>query len=397
MFGSLSLLLFVVSAGSFSSLGVVLPAMVRELGWNWTEAGLGYSVLGLACGLASLLPTLMIRGIGVRATLIAGTALLVAGFAALALAHGVRLYLTATLLIGVAFALTSTVPGTHLLTRRFRRHSTVIGAYYTIGALGSAAGPLLYVAIEGATHRWRLYWWAFAAASALSGLFAALVADPAALPGEPAPSSEMQGGSSGWSVRRALATPQFAVIVGAYSVYLLINTVAHGFAVEHLSEVGVAPGRAAGMLSLEALVGALVSLVGGVLGERIDAKTLLVVALGALAASMAALATARGTPLMLAYALCMGIGYGLSFLASTLLLLRFFGQASNLELYSIMCLISTAAAIGPLLVGWARDALGGFGGVFLLCAATALGTMLVSLLLTPPDQPRPAAAAGSRA
>ena len=63
---ALSLLFFVITAGSFTSLGVVLPEMVVQLHWDWSQAGLGYTVLGVACGLASLAPALVIRRLGVR-------------------------------------------------------------------------------------------------------------------------------------------------------------------------------------------------------------------------------------------------------------------------------------------------------------------------------------------
>ena len=126
---SFSLLYFLVSADTFSSLGVVLPVMVQELGWNWTEAGLGFTFLGLACGLSSLVPTVLIRRIGVRGTLLAGTALLVLGFGGLALTHSVAVYLAATLVIGIAFSLTTTVPGTHVLATTFQRQSLALGTY----------------------------------------------------------------------------------------------------------------------------------------------------------------------------------------------------------------------------------------------------------------------------
>jgi MFS family permease len=188
-----------------------------------------------------------------------------------------------------------------------------------------------------------------------------------------------------WTVRRALATPQFYIIVGAYTMYLLINTTAHGFAVEHLTERGIAPKAAAAMLSLEALVGAVLSVVGGVIGEKVRPKLLLIVSLAALIAGMTALALARGYPLMLIYAVGVGIGYGLSFLAATLLLLTYFGKRPNLELYSLMCLISTSAAIGPAFGGWARDRLGSFSGMFLLCAAVTFAMLVATLFLTPPS------------
>ena len=395
-FLALSLLFFLVSAGTFSSLGVVLPAMVDEMKWSWTEAGLGYTLLGVACGLSSLAPAVFIRKVGVRGAIAAGTLLCGTGFAGLALTHSIGVYLVSEVLIGVGFSLTTTVPGVHVITAMFKKRSTMLGAYFTIGGLGQVAGPLVYVAINAATHQWRYYWWVFVGACAVLGGFAALTtsarqeaADPASdqPPGEVAPADLLRG-LQDWTVRHALKTPQYYVIVGAYTMYLLVNTTAHGFAVEHLRERGIDPKYSAAMLSLEALIGAVVAVGGGVAGEKVSAKTLLAVSLAALVVGMGALAFAHGYGLMLVYALGIGIGYGLSFLASTMLLLTYFGKRANLELYSIMSLISTLAAVGPAFGGWARDTLGGFAGVFLLCALATLLMLVATLFMTPPDLAR---------
>ena len=292
-FAALSGLFFLVSAGTFSSLGVVLPAMVKELNWNWTQAGLGYTFLGLACGLSSLAAAAFVRRLGVRMTLAVGGAMLVVGFGALAITGNVWVYLAATLVIGVAFSLV-TVPGTHVLTGLFVKRSTILGAYFTIGALGGVAGPLLYVAIAPAAG-WRAYWWVFSLAALALGAFGALTttgkerarqdAEDASKPLGP---HEFMEGLHEWSVRRALATPQFYIIVGAYTMYLLINTTAHGFAVEHLTERGVSPNAAAEMLSLEALIGAGVAIVGGWAGEKVKPRVLMIVALVSLIIGMSA-------------------------------------------------------------------------------------------------------------
>lgn len=389
-FTALSLLFFLVSAGTFSSLGVVLPAMVRELHWSWAQAGMGYTILGVACGLASFLPAIMIRRVGVRGTIACGTVLLVAGFGALAQTHVVWLYLAGALMIGAAFALTCTVPGTHVLTGLFTRRSTVIGAYFTIGALGGVAGPLVYVAVQAITHGWRGYWMVFVIASVVLGAFA-IATTPGRLEEEPAAHFPEQVGPlemierlHDWTVQHALRTSQFYVIVGAYTMYLLINTTAHGFAVEHLTERGVDAGAAAGMLSLEALIGAMFSVVGGVLGEKVSPKTMLLIALVSLTIGMVGLAEARGYALMLVYAVGVGIGYGLSFIASTMLLFNYFGKKANLELYSIMCLISTSAALGPAFGGWARDTFGSFSGMFILCAAATFLMLIATIFVSPP-------------
>ena len=254
------------------------------------------------------------------------------------------------------------------------------------------AGPLAYVAVQTLTHGWRAYWIVFAAAAVALGLFGALVTPkgaevegaPAAAPPEQAEPAAMIAGLHDWTVQRALATPQFYVIVGAYTMYLLVNTTAHGFGVEHLVERGFDHNTAAAVMSLEALIGAGVSSVGGVLGEKVKAKTLLIVAMVALTIGMVALAEASGYLLLLTYALGMGIGFGLTFLASTMMLFNCFGKRPNLELYSIMCLISTSAALGPAVGGWARDAFGGFTPLFLLCGGSTLVMLVAIAFMRPP-------------
>jgi MFS family permease len=391
-FAALSLIFFVVSAGTFSSLGVALPAMVGELGWTWAEAGIGYTLLGLACGLASLAPAVLIRRIGVRGTMAAGMATMVAGFSAMALTESLGLYLAGTVLIGTAFALVSTVPGTHVLTDLFRNRATALGVYFTIGALGQVAGPLMYVGVHELTHGWRPYWWMFAAISVASGLFAIMTAPRRAVSAahvSAAPEIEGLGevleGLRDWTVRRALATPQYYVVVAGYTTFLLINTTAHGFAVQHLTERGVDPRAAATMLSLEGMFGAAMTALGGVIGERVRAKTLMIGSLLATAVGMTGLAMASGWGLMMVYAVGTGLGLGLSLLASTVLLLDYFGKRPNLELFSIMCLISTSAAVGPAFGGWARDTLGSFTGMFWLCVAITLAILAATVFMRPPS------------
>jgi MFS family permease len=403
-FASLSLIYFVISAGAFSSLGVALPAMVTDEKWNWADAGWGYTLLGIACGTASVAPAVLIRRIGVRGTMACGLIAMVAGFGTMAMTHAVWTYLAATALIGLGFALVSTVPGSHVLTESFKQRSTALGAYFAIGTLGGFAGPLIYVNVERISGGWRPYWWTFVAMSLVAGLFA-IATTPARhddsqhvteAPEQVGP-VELIGGLGEWTVRRALMTPQFYVIFGVYTTYLLINTTAHAFSVEHLIERGIAKSDAAWMLSLEALIGVTVSLVGGWLGERVSTKMLMVICMGAVAIGQFALAEAHNWGLMSVFSIGVGIGYGLSFTPPTVMLLKYFGKKPNLELFSIMCLMSTLAAAGPALGGWAKDAFGSFEGLFLACGGVTSAMFVATLFLRPPSlkpaplpQPMPA-------
>ncbi|MFI4933728.1 MAG: CynX/NimT family MFS transporter [Caulobacterales bacterium] len=390
-FASLSLIYFVITAGAFSSLGVALPAMVTEMKWSWEQAGWGYTLLGVACGLGSLIPAVLIRRIGVRGTMAVGMVTMIAGFSTMALTQSVWAYLAATSLVGIAFSLVSTVPGSHVLTEVFKSRSTALGAYFAIGTLGGVAGPQIYVAVEGLTGGWRPYWWTYVVMSAVAGLFA-IFTTPArhderahftAAPEQVGP-GELIEGLHDWTVRRALRTPQFYVIFGVYTTYLLINTTAHAFAPQHLIEHHVAKVDAAAMLSLEAAIGVAVSLVGGWLGERVSTKTLMLICMSAVAIGQFALAEAREWGLMSVFAVGVGIGYGLSFTPPTVMLLKYFGKRANLELFSIMCLLSTIAAAGPAIGGKAHDVTGTFEGLFLLCGAVTVAMFVATLFLKPP-------------
>ncbi len=382
---ALSLLFFIVTAGSFTALGVVLPDMVSSLHWSWTSAGLGYSILGVTCGLASYAPAVLIRRTGVRATILLGSGVLAAGFLALAMARSLWPYWLGAGLVGVGFALASVIPATYVLGRTFKHASLAFGAYFTLGALGGAAGPLLYRAMKAFTPDWRAYWILFAIAAMAVGALTALVIDAgrdsAAAPEDDSP---VHHARRPFTVREALATPQYWIITAAYTTYLVCETSVNGLSVAHLTQRGIAPAVAGGMLSLQALVNAGARAAGGALGERIEPRRLIIGALLLTAIGIAALAGARGYPLMLTYVVGVGVGYGVSYLATILLLLNYFGREKNLELFSIMCLVSTVAAGGPWLAGWVRDHFGGFEGAFMLFAAIAVVVLAAVVWMKPP-------------
>ena len=172
--GALSLMFFLITAGTFTALGVVLPDMVAALKWRWSEAGLGYTLLALACGLASLAPAMIVRKAGVRAALALGGGLLALGYFLISRSFSVALYLAGASLLGVGFALTAIIPGTFVLARSFSHRSTAIGAYYMAGSLGGVAGPALYHLARAAGLDWRGYWFAFGLAVLTSAFLAVL-------------------------------------------------------------------------------------------------------------------------------------------------------------------------------------------------------------------------------
>ena len=389
---ALSALFFLITAGTFTSLGVVLPDMVKALKWDWTAAGLGFTLLGLSTGLASYAPTLLIRRLGVRVTLLGGAAAMAAAFLCLYAARGVGLYWLGATLAGVGFAFCATIPGTFVLARAFRARSAAFGIYFTVGGLGGVAGPWLYFAVLRLSGGWRAYWLALAAAALVVGAAAALLAEPpeAEAEAEVQPEAASPGvhrTGRDWSVGEALRTPQFWIIVAAYTTYLLCGVTVNGVSVQHLTERGASATLAGGMLSLQALINAAARAGGGFAGERIDPRRLVVGALAFLVVGVCALALAHGPPLMLVYALGVGAGYGVSYLATAVLLLNYFGRARNLELFSLMCLVSTVASAGPFISGLVHDRVGGFAPALWGFAAVAAVVLVAVAAMRPPRHP----------
>ena len=107
--GCVSLMFFMVTAMTFSALGPALSAMMGELKWNGSEAGTGFSLLGVFCGITSTIPALLIRRIGVRATLVTGSLVMALAFVCLARTQDVELYFAGCSLAGLGFTLLATV------------------------------------------------------------------------------------------------------------------------------------------------------------------------------------------------------------------------------------------------------------------------------------------------
>jgi MFS family permease len=383
--GAVSVMFFLITATTFSSLGVVLPAMITELHWSWGAAGTGFSLLGIASGITATIPAATIRRFGARATFVAGSLTMAAAFACLMLTHGLMLYFIGCLLLGLGFILLATVPGTFLLTRLFPNPAFAFGLYFTVGGLGGVAGPILYLWVAALSQNWRIYWLVSLLLVTAAGLISAALIDvdtDVRASGKQSP----QIAAAEWPVRRAMRTPQFAVLAAAYSIFLFVGITVNAVSVAHLMSRGVPAAVAGGMLSVEALVNAGARLMGGVIVRWIDARHLLLLSLTMLIAGLLALSVARDTPMMLVYAVGIGVGYGLTFFASTILLLDYFGRAPNLELFAAINLIATVGAAGPAFAGFMADHTGSFVPAFTILEVLTAMVFVATFLMRRPQR-----------
>lgn len=392
-----SLLFFIITATTFTSLGVVLPAMVQSFNWSWSSAGLGFSLLGLSCGLSSFLPAIVIRHYGVRITLALGAVILSTGFICLYSVSTLGFYFAGTLLLGTGFSFVATIPGTFVLSRLFERQTLIFGIYFFIGGLGGVVGPLLYFLSVSVWQNWRMHWAVSGIAMFIMLAIAILVVKENEEEREHSKRINLKTSDHShshetnvpvlWSARAALKTWQFYAIAAAYTSFLLCGITVNSFAVAHISERGFSTTLAGSLLSAEAFINAFSRAGGGVLGEFMRAKKLLLISLAFIIVGMLAISQADSFFMLCLFTAGIGIGYGMTFLTSSVLLTDYFGRQPYLELFSVMNLISTLACFGPLLAGMLRDITGSFSFAFLLYATLPFVIFLIILPMKKPQLP----------
>ena len=174
------------------------------------------------------------------------------------------------------------------------------------------------------------------------------------------------------------------MLLAAYFAHLLIGVTVAADSVAHLTQRGVTAVVAGTMLSVEALMQTAGRTFGGLIGDLIDPRYLLIAALASLAVGSAALSVADSYPMMILYAVGSGIGFGLTLLTVTVLLLNYYGRKHNLEIFSITCLIGAVSALGPTIGGTLRDLSGSFTSTFQLFAGVIVIILVSVMFMRPP-------------
>ena len=383
---AVSLMFFFISSTTFMSLGVLLFAMSRDLHWSQTQAGGGFTVLGLACCLSSLVPMALVNRIGSRWTLLLGGLTLAAGFFLASLMHGLVLYFLAMALLGLGFSLSANIPGVYLLARWFpTRSGRVIGVYLMFGAFGGVAGPPLAQAVM-AQAGWRVWWLALAVAATAMGVLCLLLIRDGETAGASVPSDDgvPAAGPADWRYREAVLTPQFAILAAGMVITEACVTVVHSAAVIHFSRMGISTAFAAGMLSLQAFMATAAKGLSGALGERISPRLLLAGGLVLQALGVILLGRADSPTMAYAFALTFGAGWGTAYLTITVLLINYFGARTGSAVLSLVWLLTAFASLGPAGAGMISDRFGSFSPAFAIGGALLLPIALATLLMRPP-------------
>jgi MFS family permease len=226
-------------------------------------------------------------------------------------------------------------------------------------------------AITAGPGGWRLYWVVMTVVAVMIAIMCALfIREPPGVPQRTTGSAAIPAVS--WGYKTFLATPQFVILAAAMvGTQLCIVTVA-AVTVPHFVNLGWSEEYAARIMGLQGLVGSLATGIFGWVLERHEPKLILAAALLLEAAGTLLLAFAHNVWTVYAFVLVYGIGWSVTSLAATVLLIRYFGVRAGTAALSMVWMLAGVTTAGPSIAGFVADSTGSF--VVVLCV---LGLVLV--------------------
>jgi MFS family permease len=372
--------------GIWYSYGVILVALLREFGWSRSVLAGAFSVFTLVQGAVNpAVGALCARFGPLRVMAAGGVALGLTLFGDSFIATPAGLYLSFGVLTALAVAAAGWVPALVYVQREFQDR---VGLAMGIVSSGVGVGMLLVVPLAQAlidAFGWRTTFQVLGVLSVLWIVPASLWLMRAPRVGyqksgsEPANQEKAKSGSdpseksgSDPTLRQAMGTQPFWLLLGAYFFGNLCAQTLHVHQVAHLVDHGMLAIVAASVVSVVGFASIVGKTGGGWLSDRMERELVYVAGIAIMTLSAFVLLALGAAPSRwgaYGYALLLGVGYSVTASLTPAMLSDRFGGPHFGAIVGA-CMIGSAAgsALGPWLAGRLYDAAGSYTLAFLLAA-----------------------------
>jgi MFS family permease len=389
VFGASAVAYFFVNFATFASLGVVLFTMAGELNWSMTAAGFSFSLLGLACGLSSTLPTMAMKYVGGRGSMAIGAALFFFGCLLASVSRSLLVFDISIAMLGAGYTFAGNIPGVILIAQWFERGSArLVGIYLMFGALGAAAAP---PTVEFVVRElgWRGHWQVLAGVAAIVGVIClACIRDrEQGKAAAPDPVAQVPASASAWTPRQAILTSQFMVLTASLVFTMTAVTTINSIVVTHLVKLGSTAVIAAWTLGVLSFTGTVMKGAAGHWCETRSPKMFVVSGLLFQAIGCALLIVATSGVIEFTAAVIFGVGWAFALVGGWVALMRYFGGPTGARILAIVQLATTVGAAGPIAAGLIADRWGSFTPIFAFYALVLFLLAAPVLLLRAPGAP----------
>jgi len=388
-------LVYFVHNGITYSYGVFLPAICEETGWTRASVAVAQTVLWAVMGFLGPVSGLFVAKFGPRKAIAFGGLIAASSLALLSqTTESWQLILFFGLILGIGLSLGFFIPTTTIPANWFkRRRSSAFSLLIGIGGIGGLTLPPVVAQLISITN-WREAW-LFLAIMVLVfvvGIGGFIVrdkpedsgqgADGSTPAGEKSVEEEKYQASSEWKVREAMHTLPLWLIIGFSATFEFALQVMISHQVAHLEDLGYSSVKAAGTLGLLPGMSIAGRLGYGFLSSTFKPKHLAIGCLGSMAIAVFIFMKATILPLIYAYTVLFGTGYGMLIVAEIDLLTAYYGSTIYPKLAG-WCSPFWAAisAAGPWMAGAIYDYTASYKLAFwAVIAFLIIGLICASLL-----------------
>ena len=371
-----------VAMGSLFALPVLLTPMVEASGWSRTGISAAMTIAFLAMSVTSMAWGALSDKYGARPVVMAGAVLFAASLWLTAQATSVlQFQLIFGILAGGSIAaffapMMATVMG-WFTTQRGLAVSLVSAG---MGMAPVTMSPLAAWLAE--SYDWRVVM------TILAGIVAVLTIPTALLlrrpPEQPAAEQTFDAPPSDMTVRSAVTSPQFIVLVATNFFCCATHSGPIFHTVSYAQLCGIAAIAAVSIYSVEGIAGMGGRIGFGVLGDRFGAKRVLVLGLLAQAFGAMGYYFARDLGTFYAVAALFGFIYaGIMPLYAVLVRENFPMKMMGTIIGGTSMAGSLGMATGPVLGGWIFDQTGGYGAMYITCFLLGLCAFMVAMTFRP--------------
>jgi OFA family oxalate/formate antiporter-like MFS transporter len=387
-----SFIIMILAQGLYIIFGIFFNPLLEEFSWTRATISGAYSLSTILQGVLGIAMGGLVDRFGPRIVVTVCGVFMGAGSLLMSQVNSVwQIYLFYGVIIGVGMS-GLWVPLLSPISRWFvTRRSMMTGIVMSGMTIGGVVAPLIVSRLIVA-YDWRKTFIIIGSA-ALFGivLFAQFFKrDPGRSGHLPYGAGEdtrtnLSPDVTSYNLKEAAQTIQFwlcLVILFCFG-YGVIAIAVH--LVPHITGLGISDVSAADVLAINGGVGIIGNfVVGGIIGDRIGNRKVLLIGLFLTVASLVWLLSSRELWMFYLFAIVLGIATGSIGTSESPLVARLFGLTNHGLIYGVFVLgFSAGGAVGPLATGYIYDVTGSYHNAFLSCIAFIVAGFILTLFLRP--------------
>ncbi|MFC1957901.1 MFS transporter [Chloroflexota bacterium] len=180
-------------------------------------------------------------------------------------------------------------------------------------------------------------------------------------------------------------------MIPSNALYSLVVTGLTIHFIAFLTDIGIEPIKAAGLLAIRAAVSIPARFFGGLISDRLKKghlQFLLAGAYGLQGVGFLFFLLHPTTTMIYVWMILYGIGHGVALVLTVLIRGRYFGRKSFGSIRGVSMLVITPLGIvAPIYAGWAYDTTGSYISTFTLFTALLIFSSVIMLVASPPKPP----------